>query len=123
MKKTALFLILIIIFQTKGFSKTPVSADRWLEIDLYWFDKHNIEKSADIFWSRFFPLVDGLDGWKGVILNVGWISDYILEWKGDLNQEIKLPGNMKKHPGFNDEGYLPGTTTEALVLWKKRFND
>ena len=123
MKKTALFLILIIIFQTKGFSKTPVSADRWLEIDLYWFDKQNIEKSADIFWSRFFPLVDGLDGWKGVILNVGWISDYILEWKGDLNQEIKLPGNMKKHPGFNDEGYLPGTTTEALVLWKKRFND
>jgi hypothetical protein len=123
MKKAALFVALIIIFQAKGFSKTPVSADRWLEIDLYWFDKQNIEKSADTFWSRFSPLVDGLNGWKGVILNVGWISDYILEWQGDLTREIKLPENMKKHPGFSDEGYLAGSTTEALILWKKRFSD
>jgi hypothetical protein len=58
-----------------------------------------------------------------VILNVGWISDYILEWQGDLNQEIKLPENMRQNPLFKDEGQFSGTTPETIELWKKRFEN
>ncbi|MBK5261204.1 MAG: hypothetical protein JJE17_01375 [Peptostreptococcaceae bacterium] len=104
-------------------NNTPnkIHADRWLEIDLYWFDHSNMEKSAMEFWDRYYPLMNGIDGWKGVILNVGWISDYILEWQGDLNQEIKFPKNMKAWGWIKDEGQLAGSTLERIQLWKDRF--
>jgi hypothetical protein len=108
MKTTLTVLLFLMIFNTINYGEGPIKTDRWLEIDLYWFDKGNMEKSVDLFWKRFSPLVDEIDGWKGVILNVGWISDYILEWQGDLNQEIKLPKNMKQSPVFMVEGQLSG---------------
>jgi hypothetical protein len=121
MKRVIILVFIILVFRAGSFCNKPLSADRWLEIDLYWFDKMDMQKSADVFWNRFAPLVEGINGWKGVILNVGWISDYILEWQGDLNQEIKLPGNMKQNPLFKDEGQLVGTTPDAMALWKNRF--
>jgi hypothetical protein len=101
---------------------TPLKTDRWLEIDLYWFEHKDMEKSVNQFWDRFYPLVEGIDGWKGVILNVGWISDYVLEWHGDLNETIKLPKSMTKWPWFKDEGQFSGNTIERMQLWKNRFN-
>jgi len=98
-----------------------IMADRWLEIDLYWFNHKDMEKSAVAFWKRYYPLMEGIDGWKGVFLNVGWISDYILEWQGDLNQEIRLPKNMKSWGWLKDEGQLSGTSLERMQLWKDRF--
>ncbi len=104
-------------------AKSTIPSDRWLEIDLYWFEHNDMEGSANIFWERFYPLVEGIDGWKGVILNVGWVADYILEWQGDLTQEIKLPKNMLKFPWFKNEGVLSGSTMERIDLWKTRFDN
>ena len=104
------------------YATTPLKTDRWLEIDLYWFEHKDMEKSVNQFWDRFYPLLEGVDGWKGVILNVGWISDYILEWNGDLNDTIRLPKNMKKWPWFKDEGQFNGNTIKRMQLWKDRFS-
>jgi hypothetical protein len=46
---------------------TPLKTDRWLEIDLYWFEHKDMEKSVNQFWDRFHPLVEDLEGWKGLI--------------------------------------------------------
>lgn len=117
-------ICLILIAQTYTLvAALPMKTDRWLEIDLYWFEHQNMEKSVNQFWDRFYPLLEGVDGWKGVILNVGWISDYILEWKGDLNEQIRLPKSMKKWPWFKDEGQFTGNTIDRMKLWKDRFNN
>ena len=33
-----------------------VQADRWLEIDLYWFERGDMQGSVDKFWERFAPI-------------------------------------------------------------------
>ena len=100
-----------------------VRGDRWLEIDLYWFDRNNVGKSAEEFWGRFNPLFSGVHGWRGVILNIGWTSSYILDWRGDLNDRISLPKGMKEQNWFKVTGMLTGTTTERQKQWKARFHD
>jgi hypothetical protein len=118
-----LFICLFLIIQSSSIHATaPLNTDRWLEIDLYWFEHTDMEKSVNQFWDRFAPLLEGINGWKGVILNVGWISDYLLEWHGDLNETIQLPKNMKKWPWFKDEGHLTGNTIQRMQLWKDRFD-
>jgi hypothetical protein len=101
-KPPLLFCFLFLsLFRLAGINAaTPLKTDRWLEIDLYWFEHNDMELSVNQFWDRFSPLPEGVNGWKGVILNVGWISDYILEWKGDLNEAIMLPKSMKKYPWY-----------------------
>jgi len=101
---------------------TPVNADRWFEIDLFFFEHNDMEKSVNQFWDRYHSLAEGVMGWKGVILNVGWISDYILDWHGDMNEVIKRPKNMQKEPWFKDEGQLTGNTIERMQLWNYRFS-
>ena len=120
---TLLFVSVLLSGQfLSGKSPEPLKADRWLEIDLYWFEHKDMEKSVNQFWDRFYPLMEGIEGWRGVILNVGWISDYILEWHGELNEQIMLPQNMKKWQWFKDEGQLTGNSTERMDLWKERFS-
>ena len=120
-KRISLFLISIFLFSSISNASLPVKTDRWLEIDLYWFGRTDMVKSVNQFWDRFNPLLAGVDGWKGVILNVGWISDYILEWHGDLNETIPLPKSMKKWSWFKDEGQFAGNSIERIGLWKDRF--
>ena len=121
-KRISFFFLLFIATPIVINAATPVPADRWLEIDLYFFDHRDMEKSVNQFWNRYYPLVEGVDGWKGVIMNVGWTSDYILEWNGNVNEAINLPKNMKKQPWFKDEGQLSGNSTDRIQLWKDRFN-
>jgi len=131
-------LVLIAIAQVVARAETPadgastgppakmmadVRGDRWVEIDLYWFDRDNMEKSAEEFWGRFHPLFAGLDGWRGVILNVGWTSSYILDWRGNLDDRIPLPTGMKEQNWFKVTGMLTGTTKERQEQWKERFRD
>jgi hypothetical protein len=94
-----------------------------MEIDLYWFDRDNVGKSAEQFWDRFTPLFAGLDGWRGVILNIGWTSSYVLDWRGDLGDRIPLPTGMKEQNWFKVTGMLTGTTEERRRQWKERFRD
>ena len=98
-----------------------VDADRWLEIDLYWFEKDHIRESASEFLQRVAPLYAGLSGWRGVILNVGWLIDYIAEWNGDLNQSIPLLRGANQQPWSKVEGLLTGDTTERMRQWRERF--
>jgi hypothetical protein len=123
--KTIIVSCLIVFASFSCFSadKTQVPADRWMEIDLFWFNRDNIQGSVDEFWERYYPLFECVDGWKGVIINVGWVMDYILEWKGDLNQQILLPKNMKQEGTFNEQGYFRGNSVERFALWKNRFPD
>ena len=60
-------------------SAYPIPGDRWLEIDLYWFEQQSIAGSAKVFWDRFQPLFTGVQGYRGLILNVGWTVGCIME--------------------------------------------
>lgn len=64
--------------------------DRWLELDLYWFDRDSLATSVARFLERNYPLYKNATGWRGVILNVGWMVDYIAGFEGALDQQIPL---------------------------------
>lgn len=99
----------------------PVPGDRWLEIDLYWFDLDHMQDSVHTFWNRFAPLYRGVAGEKGVILNVGWTVAYIMEWSGKLAQRISLPLGTGQQPWVPETSSLPGSTAQRLEEWKQRF--
>jgi hypothetical protein len=99
----------------------PVPGDRWMEIDLYWFDRGHLQESVGMFWERFAPLYRGVAGDKGVILNVGWTVAYIMEWSGNLAQRISLPLGTGQQPWVAETSSLPGSIAERLEEWKQRF--
>ena len=123
MKKTTILLLAILCGIPLVHTKAAVPADRWIEMDLSWFKRDDMRKSAEQFWDGYHPLFDGLDGWKGVILNIGWIPNYIFLWNGDLNQEILLPTTLRMETGFKAEGMLEGTALERIELARRRFRD
>jgi hypothetical protein len=98
-----------------------VPGDRWMEIDLYWFEPTDIPGSVHRFWDRFRPLYDGIAGDRGVVLNVGWTVSYIMEWSGDLNQRITLPSGTGQQPWVQEKAPLSGTTHDRQRRWKERF--
>ena len=108
---------------------TPLVADRWLEIDLYWFRQANPDDSAARFWKRYLPLYAGLSGYRGVILNVAWTVGPVMEWSGDLQQKVSVPtgaGNSLEQPvngWIAETAPLSGTTEERKQQWKARFTD
>jgi len=104
-------------------AESAVRADRWVEIDLYWFQRDDLKKSAEVFWDRYHPLFNGVEGWKGVILDIGWVGDYVFQWRGDLNQKIWFLKGLHLTPGFKADGLLEGTTMERMEKWKLRFKD
>ena len=65
--------------------------DRWIELDLYWFDHNHIAQSVSQFLDRTYPLYKSASGWRGVIVNVGFLIDYITGFEGDLDERIPLP--------------------------------
>jgi len=120
---TRLLLLVSFLLVVQSFSLYGASAgqtDRWFEFDLDWFERQDMEKSITRFWDRYHPLVQ-VDGYKGVILNVGWLSQFILGWHGDLNEVIDFPKNMRVPSWFKDEGQFSGNTTERMNLWRYRF--
>ena len=120
MKKTVLLLLIVISIGLQA--QNPVPADRWLELDLYWFEKDNIQQSAEEFMDRYYPMFENVEGWKGVILNTGWLLDAVVGWNGDLNQKIVLPVGMKRPPFYSDKGTLTGTTPERKKQSLLRFD-
>ena len=98
-----------------------LQTDRWLEIDLHWFKLEQLDQSVDAFWRRFAPLYQGVNGWKGIIINVGWLMDYVLDWRGDLDQTIPIVRNMKLEKFIRRDGPLRGTTLERMHAWKQYF--
>jgi hypothetical protein len=102
-------------------SAHPIPGDRWMEIDLYWFDEKDIEGSVRRFWDRFLPLYAGVHGDRGLILNVGWTVACVMEWSGDLNQRITLPRGTGEEHWVDERAPLTGTTSERMREWKERF--
>lgn len=99
-----------------------IATDRWLEVDLYWFDKDHIRASAAEFLARNAPFFEGVEGWKGIILNVGWLMDYILDWRGDLDDRIAFPRQMHQENWFLVEGTLEGDLDQKRKEFRDRFS-
>lgn len=97
-----------------------VSVDRWVEIDLYWFDRENIAARVAEFWDRCVPLFEGVGGERGVIINIGWLVDFVTEWNGDPHSLISFPQKMTTQHYTLD---LPntGSTAERMDNWRRRF--
>lgn len=101
--------------------RATVDADRWLEIDLYWFKQKAIPYSVRQFWDRFEPLYKGVRGYRGVILNIGWTVGPVMEWSGDLQQRISLPAGTGQQKWVDEHGPLTGTTDERKKKSEERF--
>ena len=102
---------------------TGVPHDRWLEIDLYWFDDKDVAASAERFWTRYQPLFDDVEGYRGVILNLGMTVNYIMEYGGDAAQPIALPKGSGQELGAPIRGQLSGSTAERQAAWRERYRD
>lgn len=96
--------------------------DRWVEIDLYWFDRENIACRVEEFWDRCLPLFEGVGGERGVIINIGWLVDFVTEWNGDPHSLISFPQKMTTQHYTQD---LPntGSTAERMENWRRRFEE
>ncbi len=103
-------------------NQTRIDADRWMEIDLYWFEQKDIAGSVNQFWDRFLPLYAGVEGDRGVILNIGWTVQFIMDWSGNPAQRIKLPTGSGQEPWVDESTPLTGTTQERMRKWKERFS-
>ena len=102
-------------------SQPCIQTDRWMEIDLYWFKQHDQAGSVSQFWDRFLPLFDGVCGYRGVILNVGWTVGPVMEWSGDLDQRISLPTGSGESQWVDEHEMLTGTTAQREKLFEERF--
>lgn len=77
--------------------------DRWLEIDFDWFGPPPNNHRVDEFVTRVAPLWKTADGYRGVILNVGWLVDVVTEWTGDPGQ--KLPLRSRRYRRWAETDY------------------
>ncbi len=102
-------------------SAHSIPGDRWLEIDLYWFEQKDIAGSVRVFWDHFQPLYAGVQGYRGVILNIGWTVSCVMEWSGDLAQTISLPRGSGEQHWVDERGPLRGTTEERKRQAQARF--
>ncbi len=99
----------------------PIPGDRWIEIDLYWFEQKNIPGSVKTFWDRFQPLFQGVKGYRGIIMNVGWTVACVMEWSGNLDQRIDLPRGSGQQKWVDERGPYSGTTEERMHQFRARF--
>ena len=108
-------------------SAAPLAADRWIEIDINWFKQEEIRGAIEEFWDRFLPLYAGVNGYRGVIINLAWTVGPIMEWSGNLEQKISLPSGTahdrwQAQSGWVEErGPLVGTTEERMRAAAARF--
>ena len=102
-------------------SAYPIPGDRWMEIDLYWFEQKDIPGSGKTFWDRFQPLYQGVRGYRGVILNVGWTVACVMEWSGNLDQRIDLPQGSGQQKWVDERGPYTGTTEERMRQFNALF--
>lgn len=66
-----------------------VHADRWLEMDLTWFNPDaDLDAQIGTLLTRIAPLLHSVDGQRGVFFNVGWLIDLVTEWTGRANQNL-----------------------------------
>lgn len=125
MKLLYVALLVLALAGCKAKEKTTdtnkVNSDRWLELDIYWFNRDSIEGSSDAFFDRYAPMFQNVTGWKGIIINIGWVPEYIFQWDGDLNKPVPMPQQMHHWDWFDIQGIASGSTSERMGKWHKRF--
>lgn len=63
--------------------------DRWLEMDLTYFDPDSaLAPQLDAVCARIAPLLQTVEGEYGIFFNVGWLIDLVTEWTGQPEQLI-----------------------------------
>lgn len=77
--------------------------DRWVEIDIDWFGLPPWDGALDRFVERITPLMEGERDLRGVILNIGWLADLVVEWTGRPDQT--LPLRPKRYQGWSKLTY------------------
>jgi hypothetical protein len=66
-----------------------VATDRWLEMDLTWFNPtQGMPPQMDTLLARVAPLLQAVEGERGIFFNVGWLIDLVTEWTGNPQQKI-----------------------------------
>jgi hypothetical protein len=100
-------------------SAARAPGDQWMEIDLYWFEQKDLSSSVNEFWQRFSPLYSDVEGYKGVVLNVGWTVNYIMEFSGDLQQQISLPIGCR--PETSKKGCAKTPIIRGISLFHFRY--
>ncbi|KQW44847.1 MULTISPECIES: hypothetical protein [unclassified Roseateles] len=114
-------LAMLVSASVQSHAALAVPADRWLEMDLYWFDPADVDASADRFWARYAPLYRGVSGHRGVVLSVGLTANFILSYSGDPAQQIWLPRTSGQELGHSLRGQLDGDTAQRQRAWRERF--
>ena len=117
-----IIIVIAILLYTGTTGAVPINKDRWVEIDLFWFERTKMKESSEAFWTKMAPLFRDLNGEKGIIINLGWLMDFVFEWNGDINSKISLPANMEIWKQFSDEGILIGNSNQRIDQWNARFN-
>ena len=98
-----------------------LQTDRWIEIDLSFFDKDSITFSVEKLYKQYHPLYDSISGTRGLIFNPGWVSEWIRNWNGDMNASINLPYDMCREPIFDQQEKLTGRWDTQKEAWRKRY--
>ena len=119
-RRLALLIAAIFVCSPVAGLTQPINTDRWIELDLYWFDARQPEKSAAEFWDRYEPLYRNASGYRGVVLNIGFTVNYVMTYCS-LDQAIALPDTSGQELGAKVQGALAGNTAERQAAWRKRF--
>lgn len=115
-----LLLLLAALFLAPAARAAPVSTDRWMEIDLYWFDPADPAGSADRFWTRYAPLYRDVAGYRGIVLSVGLTANFVLDYQRP-DQVIALPDTRGQELRHRIAGQLDGDTAARQRAWRARF--
>src|SRR3990172_384651 len=81
----------------------PLPFDRWVEMDLQWFDPDQLDEHIPMLLNRLEPLYRSVAGTRGLIFNVGWLIDLETEWTGQSNQ--RLPLHSRRTAGWQGRTY------------------
>ena len=81
-----------------------VVTDRWLEMDLTWFDPDTaLDPQIETLLTRIEPLWKGVGGQRGLFFNVGWLIDLVTEWTG--NPEQCIPTRSRRTAAWAKQTY------------------
>lgn len=82
-----------------------VHTDRWLEMDLTWFNpSDDWTAQIDLLLHRVAPLLQPVGGQRGIFFNVGWLIDLVTEWTGNPQQTI--PTRSRRTAQWAQQTYL-----------------
>jgi hypothetical protein len=65
-----------------------IDKDRWIEIDLRWFDPDQLETCCIELMNKVKPLYEQVSGTRGMILCCNLLADLLTEWTGEGNQVL-----------------------------------